>query len=108
LELAFCSCEIDQNYEIRLKLSEVYTKQGLKDKALSILQDPVPPLDLRAKQAMTLASLTNFKSRKRARNHDDDQILISSDEDGGKSAKFVSNSGLLIPEQEGIMPYRKV
>jgi hypothetical protein len=57
---------------------------------------------------MTLASLTDLKFKKRARNHDEDLILISSDEDGGTSAKFVSHSGLLIPEQEGIMPYRKV
>jgi hypothetical protein len=90
LENAFCSCEIEQNYEIRLKLSEVYTKQGLKDKALSILQDPVPPIDLRAKQEMTLASQRVMKSKKRPRNHDEDQILVSSDEDGGSSAKFVS------------------
>jgi len=90
LELAFCSCEIEQNYEIRLKLSEVYTKQGLKDKALSILQNPVPPIYLRAKQEMTLASKTAMKSKKRPRNQDEDQILVSSDEDGGSSAKFVS------------------
>ena len=108
MELAFCCCEIEHNYEIRLKLSEVYTVQGMKDKALSILQDPVPPLDLRAKQEITIASLTDSKSRKRARNCEDDRILISSDDNGESSAKYVSKSGLLIPEQKCMMPYRKV
>jgi hypothetical protein len=73
-----------------------------------MLQDPVPSLDLRAKQETTLASLSVLKSKKRVRNHDEDQILISSDEDGGSTAKFVSYSDQLIPEQEGMMPYRKV
>jgi len=37
LEAAFIECELEHNYDIRLKLSEVYNKLGMKDRALSIL-----------------------------------------------------------------------
>ncbi len=42
LEQAFAVCEITMNYEIRLKLSEIYSKIGLTERALAILKDPVP------------------------------------------------------------------